>query len=149
MHEDILELYQQVILDHSVHPCNFGTLEKPTHKAFGHNPICGDAITLFLRIENQQIADVKFNGQGCAICKASSSMMTQAILRKNIEDVLDLFHHFHSLVTDESYAQNEKILGKLSVFGGVKMFPARVKCASLAWHTLKAALQNQSATTTE
>lgn len=149
MHDDILELYQQVILDHSMHPCNFGKLENPTYQAFGHNPICGDAITLFLQVKNQEIVDVKFSGQGCAICKASSSMMTQAILHKNISDILNLFHHFHSLLTDDSYQPNKQILGKLSVFGGVKMFPVRVKCASLAWHTLKAALQSQSETTTE
>lgn len=146
MNSEISNLYQEVILDHNKNPRNFGGLDPHTHSAKGHNPLCGDKLEIQLFIENNVIVDVKFQGQGCAISKASASIMTSLIKGKTIDAARELFSKFHHLVTNEH--DNEEIdiidLGKLAVFAGVKDYPARVKCASLAWHTLNNAIAEKS-----
>ena len=142
------ELYQNVILDHNRSPRNFRKLEHPNRHAEGRNPLCGDELDVWLKLDaDDRIEDVSFMGSGCAISKASASLMTQAVKGKSREDVMALFEKFHALVTGRSDKAAE--LGKLAVFGGVAEFPVRVKCASLSWHTLKAALERQEVTTTE
>lgn len=139
---DLRDLYQEVILDHQKHPHNFGEMEGANHHADGFNPLCGDKISLSLKVDgNNVIENIKFKGSGCAISKASASMMTVALKGKKIEDAEKLFHDFHDLVTGKEGPAAE--LGKLKVFAGVRDYPARVKCASLAWHTLEAALHDQ------
>lgn len=149
--DEIRELYQQVILDHNKDPRNFGKLENATHIAHGHNPLCGDKIDLYLKIENGKIEDVRFNGSGCAISKASSSIMTTILKGKTIEEAKELFEKFHKAVTSDLDENIDTIdLGKLAVFCGVREFPARIKCASLPWHTMMNALENkESVTSTE
>ncbi|MCX6154226.1 MAG: SUF system NifU family Fe-S cluster assembly protein [Candidatus Kapabacteria bacterium] len=138
------ELYQQTILDHNKNPRNFGELEVCNHCAEGHNPLCGDHIDVFMNIENDIIVDVKFKGAGCAISKASASIMTTILKGKRIEEARRLFESFHDAVTsDPNSTIDEMNLGKLAVFCGVREFPARVKCASLAWHTMINALANE------
>lgn len=142
---DLRELYQEVILDHSKHPRNFRKLEGPSREAKGHNPLCGDRLTLQLVVDdNGVIQDVGFQGAGCAISTASASMMTEALKGKTEKDVEALFSAFHSLVTGEEATPDEELLGKLAVFGGVRDYPVRVKCATLAWHTMRAALAEQA-----
>lgn len=139
------DLYQDMILDHGKSPRNFGNLAGPTHWQLGHNPLCGDQIKLYLVKHNNVVDDVRFEGSGCAISVASASLMTEAIKGKKLADIEKLFEHFHCLVT-EGGAPSEA-LGKLAIFSGVAAFPARVKCATLAWHTLKAALADKKGTT--
>lgn len=146
---DLRELYQEVILEHSKAPRNYRELAGSNHKAEGYNPLCGDHFTVYLDLEdgdseNAKIRDIAFQGSGCAISKASASMMTQSLKGKTRAEAEKLFDRFHKLVTGQlpaGSAHNE--LGKLSVFSGVSEFPVRVKCATLAWHTLRAALENQ------
>jgi nitrogen fixation NifU-like protein len=139
---DLRDLYQEVILDHQKHPHNFGEMEGANHHADGFNPLCGDKITLSLKVGTDSvIEDIKFKGSGCAISKASASMMTVALKGKKTQDAERIFHEFHDLVTGKEGPAAE--LGKLKVFAGVRDYPARVKCASLAWHTLEAALHDQ------
>ena len=140
--EDTRELYQEVILDHNKNPRNFGKLEHYTNKAIGHNQLCGDQISLYLIIKDNIIQEVKFDGQGCAISKASASIMTTILKGKSIEEARKLFDEFHKLITETNDDIDEINLGKLAVFVGIREFPARVKCASLAWHTLLNALDN-------
>ena len=135
---DLSELYQQVILDHNKKPRNFKKLETANREQEGYNPLCGDQITLYLEIENDVIRDVGFQGSGCAISKASASMMTESLKGKSEAEAESLFHRFHDLLTGNASASG---LGKLAVFSGVREFPVRVKCATLAWHTLRAALE--------
>jgi nitrogen fixation NifU-like protein len=145
MDNELRELYQQVILDHNKSPKNFKKLETANHSAEGYNPLCGDRIDIYLDIQNGIINDVSFQGSGCAISKASASLMTTILKGKTIEEAELLFEKFHALVTgklEAGYSQNE--LGKLIVFAGVKDFPARVKCASLAWHTMISALKEDN-----
>ena len=142
------ELYQEVILDHNRRPRNFRVLEKASHHAEGFNPLCGDRLDLFLAIDGDQIADVGFQGSGCAISRASASLMTDAVKGHSVGEARDLFERFHRMVTSPLDGPVED-LGKLSVLAGVREFPVRVKCASLAWHTLKAALDREERTTTE
>jgi len=137
------ELYQEVILDHYRKPRNFGMLRGADRKAEGHNPLCGDRIALQLRTKADVIEDIKFDGKGCAISTASASMMTEAVKGKSRAEAEALFEKFHALVTGGG---NGGDLGKLAAFGGVSEFPLRVKCASLAWHTLKAALEESGST---
>ena len=137
------ELYQEVILDHYRKPRNFGMLRGADRKAEGHNPLCGDRISLQVRTKADVIEDLKFDGKGCAISTASASMMTEAVKGKSRADAEALFDKFHALVTGGG---NGVDLGKLAAFGGVSEFPLRVKCATLAWHTLKAALAGESET---
>jgi len=147
---ELSELYQQVILDHNKKPRNFHKLEAANHKALGHNPLCGDQLTVYARLDNGTISDVSFEGSGCAISKAAASMMTVAVKGKTQQDVETLFGEFHRMVTGELDEENEpNDLGRLKIFAGVREFPVRVKCASLAWHTLNAALNDQTLVTTE
>ncbi len=136
---DLSDLYQQIIIDHSQHPHNFCTLEHPSCSKDGYNPLCGDKITLYINEKNGVITDICFQGSGCAISTASASLMTDITKGKTIVEVLDLFDEFQKLVTTGELKNQEK-LGKLAVLVGVHEFPMRVKCATLAWHTLKAAL---------
>jgi nitrogen fixation protein NifU and related proteins len=148
MMSELSELYQEVILDHNRRPRNFGTLEGASHRAEGHNPLCGDRLRLFLRVDDGVIGDVRFEGTGCAISKASASLMTDAIKGRGVDEAGRLFERFHRMVTTPP-GEDVEDLGKLCVLAGVREFPVRVKCASLAWHTLKAALDNHAMTSTE
>ncbi len=148
MMTDLQELYQEVILDHNKRPRNFGRLEGATHRAEGFNPLCGDRITVFLDIEAGKVKEVYFQGNGCAISTASASVMTEMVKGRTLEETRELFDKFHNLVTREDGETDD--LGKLVVFAGVRAFPIRVKCATLAWHTLQAALKgDQTSVTTE
>ncbi len=135
------ELYQEMIVDHGKHPRNFGKLASANHMHAGHNPLCGDKLMVYVIENNGVVEDVKFEGEGCAISVASASLMTEAVKGKSLESINTLFELFHHLVT-EGHTDSEEALGKLAVFSGVAEFPIRVKCASLAWHTLKAAIEN-------
>ncbi len=141
--DELKELYQQVILDHNRSPRNFGRLEHPTHTAEGDNPLCGDHIDIFLDVQDGVIKDIRFEGKGCAISKASASVMTSVLKGKTLEEARALFTRFHELVTDSDADPDLAELGKLAVFAGVRAFPVRVKCASLAWHTLVQALKGK------
>jgi nitrogen fixation NifU-like protein len=132
------ELYQEMIIDHGRHPRNVGALPEATHHKHGQNPLCGDKLTVYLIERDGIVEDVKFEGTGCAISVASASLMTDAVKGKRLQDVMQLFDQFHHLVTTGEAPDTD--LGKLSVFGGVAEFPVRVKCATLAWHTMKAAV---------
>ncbi len=145
---ELSELYQQVILDHNKKPRNFRKIETPSHTAEGHNPLCGDQLTVYVAVDNDEVKDVSFEGSGCAISKASASMMTQAVKGKSKEEVEKLFKGFHLMVTDEEESQDEA-LGNLRIFEGVREFPVRVKCATLPWHTLHAALNKEEVVSTE
>lgn len=149
--ETIKELYQEVILDHNRNPRNFKKLANATHTAVGDNPLCGDHIDLFLVIDNEVIKDIGFTGKGCAISKSSASLMTSELKGKTIEQAKDIFNKFHDFITSESIEINTlDKFGKMIVFEGVKQFPIRIKCASLAWHTLISAIKNgDKITTTE
>jgi nitrogen fixation protein NifU and related proteins len=147
---ELSELYQQVILDHNKKPRNFHKIDAANHKAVGHNPLCGDQLTVYAEVENDTLKDVSFEGSGCAISKAAASMMTVAVKGKSKQEAEMLFGEFHRMVTGELDEENEpNDLGRLKIFAGVREFPVRVKCASLAWHTLKAALEDQTLVSTE
>jgi len=135
---DLRELYQEVIFDHNRSPRNFHPMENADHVAEGHNPLCGDQLTVFLRIEDGKVADASFVGHGCAISTASASLMTETVKGRPVAEVEALFEDFHALLTDAPPEGRD--FGKLEVFSGVREFPARVKCATLAWHTLHNAL---------
>ena len=138
---DLRDLYQEVILEHSRTPRNYRPLANANRKAEGFNPLCGDHFTVYLDVQNDAIRDIAFEGSGCAISKASASMMTQSLKGKSTAEAEKLFDQFHKLVTGAAKKNGDaKELGKLSVFSGVSEYPARVKCATLAWHTLHAAL---------
>ena len=147
---ELSELYQQVILDHNKKPRNFHKLENANRKAEGYNPLCGDQLNVYLHVEGDQVQDVSFEGSGCAISKASASMMTQAVKGKSKQEAETLFNEFHRMATGELDEENEpNHLGRLKIFAGVRDFPARVKCATLSWHTMHAALNDARAATTE
>ena len=147
---ELSELYQQVILDHNKKPRNFRKLETANHSADGYNPLCGDQLTVYLDLEGDLVKDVGFEGSGCAISKAAASMMTQAVKGKRKEQVENLFQEFHSMVTGELNEETEENnLGNLKIFAGVREFPVRVKCATLPWHTLHAALNKEAQVSTE
>ena len=147
---ELSELYQQVILDHNKKPRNFRKLESANHFAEGYNPLCGDHLTVYLDLEEGAVKEIAFEGSGCAISKAAASMMTQAVKGKSREQAEELFSEFHSMVTGELDAETEKnSLGNLKIFAGVREFPVRVKCATLPWHTLQAALNNEERVSTE
>jgi nitrogen fixation NifU-like protein len=138
---DLSDLYQEVILDHNRRPRNYGSLPDADRSAKGHNPLCGDRLTVFLKLDGDRVGDIRFEGSGCAISKASASLMTDAVKGKTIGDVADLFQRFQAMITSSmDVAAGDESLGKLEVLGGVREFPVRIKCASLPWHTLKAAL---------
>jgi nitrogen fixation protein NifU and related proteins len=145
MDSDLRELYQQVILDHNKSPRNFRKPEEFNHDAEGYNPLCGDKIHVYLLMENDKIKDISFQGSGCAISKASASLMSSILKGKGKEEAEQFFERFHDLITgklgDEPSIED---LGRLAVFAGVKEFPARVKCASLAWHTMISALREEN-----
>lgn len=146
---DVRELYQEIVLEHNAKPRNFGELPCATHHARGHNPLCGDQYKIALHVnENGIIEHVRFSGNGCAISKASASMMTTAIKGQPVEYAKELFEAFRALVTDDE-APESPILGELKVFAGVRAYPMRVKCATLAWHAVHAALNNQISISTE
>ena len=136
---DLRELYQEVILDHNKHPRNFGELDGADHHADGYNPLCGDRLAVYVNLDGDVIADVSFLGSGCAISKASASLMTEAVRGKTLAEAQQLFEKFHRMVTTTAASMDDAVLGKLAVLAGVRDYPTRVKCASLAWHTLRAA----------
>lgn len=138
---ELSDLYQEVILDHNRQPRNFRAIKDADHHAEGFNPLCGDRCMVYLKIADGVVQDVSFEGSGCAISKASSSIMTTVVKGKKIEEIERLFGTFHDLVTGKEGVEED--VGKLKVFAGVSEFPSRVKCASLAWHTLKAALEGK------
>ncbi|HZE72836.1 MAG TPA: SUF system NifU family Fe-S cluster assembly protein [Pyrinomonadaceae bacterium] len=146
---ELSELYQQVILDHNKKPRNFRKPEVFNRSAQGHNPLCGDQLTVYLQLDNGIITDVAFEGSGCAISKAAASMMTQALKGKSTDETEKLFSGFHQMVTGDSDDDISESLGHLRIFSGVREFPVRVKCATLPWHTFKAALENQEIVSTE
>jgi nitrogen fixation NifU-like protein len=142
---DLRDLYQEVILDHSKRPHNFRSIENPMGKAEGYNPLCGDKFTVYLQVADGVVRDVSFEGSGCAISKASASMMTEALRGKTLAEVEAVFKEFQDLVMGRADGSAPAPnLGKLAVFSGVSEFPVRVKCATLAWHTMKAALDRRS-----
>ena len=142
---DIKDLYQEIIVDHNRNPRNFGIIDNADKIIEGFNPLCGDKLKLYLKTEGQNIADISFDGSGCAISVASASLMTDAMKGKSIDEAELLFNSFHELITNENNA-DEKSLGKLAVLAGVKDFPARVKCATLCWHTLHSAITGDKET---
>ena len=147
---ELNELYQQVILDHNKKPRNFRKLENANHTAEGFNPLCGDQLTVYLNVADDAVQEIAFEGSGCAISKAAASMMTQALKGKSREQADLLFREFHSMVTGELDAESEQnSLGNLKIFAGVRDFPVRVKCATLPWHTMQAALNKQDRASTE
>jgi nitrogen fixation protein NifU and related proteins len=145
---ELSDLYQEVILDHNKRPRNFRTIDSATHQAEGYNPLCGDRLNLYLQVDGNVITDVAFQGSGCAISKASASLMTDAVKGRTVAEADELFQRFHRVVTTPP-DQPVEDLGKLSVLSGVREFPVRVKCASLAWHTLRAAIEHHDKTSTE
>ncbi|MBK9154816.1 MAG: SUF system NifU family Fe-S cluster assembly protein [Chloracidobacterium sp.] len=147
---ELNELYQETILEHNKNPRNFRDIEDADKTAVGNNPLCGDALKVYVKMDGDVVTDVAFKGSGCAISKASASMMTQAVKGKNRAEADQLFDEFHRMVTGElDIEKDENHLGKLRAFAGVLEFPARVKCASLSWHTLNAALHGDDAVSTE
>jgi nitrogen fixation NifU-like protein len=143
MDDAMRDLYQEVILEHNKRPRNFRAIEPADRKQEGFNPLCGDRLTLYLKLDGDKVADVAFQGNGCAISTSSASLMTEAVKGKSKAEAARLFDAFHRLVTREGPAPTKDEVGKLLVFAGVGEFPARVKCASLCWHTLKAALDGR------
>lgn len=147
---ELNDLYQEVILEHNKNPRNFRAIENADKMADGNNPLCGDALRVYVETDGETIKDVAFKGSGCAISKASASMMTQAVKGKTKEEAETIFSEFVEMVTGKMDAEaQENHLGKLKIFAGVLEFPARVKCASLSWHTLHAALNNEEEVSTE
>ena len=146
---ELMDLYQEVILDHTRRPRNFGWLDSATHRAEGHNPLCGDKVSVALELDGDVVRDIRFQGKGCAISTASASMMTELLKGRKAALLTTAFRQFQDLVTGKTIEPPED-LGKLVAFAGVAAFPVRVKCATLAWHTVKAALENrQQPITTE
>ena len=145
---DLSDLYQEVILDHNKRPRNFREIESPSHQAEGFNPLCGDRLNLYVQVDGDVITDLSFLGSGCAISKASASLMTDELKGRTVAEARALFERFHRVVTTPPDQPVEE-LGKLSVLAGVREFPVRIKCASLAWHTLKAALDQEQIISTE
>lgn len=147
---DLRELYQQVILDHNKNPRNFHEMPDATARVDGYNPLCGDHYVIFVKLDGDRIGEVSFTGSGCAISKASASVMSSSVKGKTKEEADQLFETFHRLVTGDASGLSAAELGRLAAFSGVSEFPARVKCATLAWHTLKTALEGkQEKVTTE
>ncbi len=143
MFDDLRDLYQEVIFDHNRNPRNFHVMEDADRQVEGFNPLCGDRLTLFLKMEGDKISDASFQGSGCAISTASVSLMTEIVKGKTEAEADDLFRQFHKMTTGKEEEINLEAIGKLAVLAGVREYPARVKCATLAWHTLDAALKNE------
>jgi len=142
---DLKDLYRDVIVDHNRNPRNFGKLEPADAHADGHNPLCGDQLTMYVNIDGERLREVRFEGKGCAISIASASLLTEAVKGKTRGEVKQLFDSIHALLTRHDVQADVTTLGKLAALSGVREFPARVKCASLCWHTLNAALERQAA----
>jgi nitrogen fixation NifU-like protein len=149
--DELRELYQEMLLDHHKHPRNYGKVDNANRKAEGYNPLCGDRVTVYLLMKGDVIEDIAFEGVGCAICKASCSVMTELVKGKGEADIEKVFGEFHDLVTSDTEAEfDAEHLGKLAIFAGVREFPMRIKCATLGWHTMQAALgQSDHVVTTE
>jgi nitrogen fixation NifU-like protein len=147
--DDLRQLYQEVILDHYKRPRNFGPLQGADHTAEGYNPLCGDQVKVSVRLEDDRVADLHFEGAGCAISTASASLMTEAIKGKTVEEAEELFQRFHGLVSGKIAPDDDEDLGKLEALAGVRDYPVRIKCATLAWHALRAALHGGEKVTTE
>ena len=143
MFDELRDLYQEVIFDHNRNPRNFRVIEDADRKVEGFNPLCGDRLTLYLKMNGDVITDASFQGSGCAISTASVSLMTEIVKGKTEQEAVDLFTKFHEMTTGKDEQINLEALGKLAVLAGVREYPARVKCATLAWHTLDAALKNE------
>lgn len=143
MTTELGDLYQEVILEHSKAPRNFRRLVSANHEAEGYNPLCGDRCSIYIDMDGDKINEIGFQGSGCAISRASASMMTQMVKGKSKAEAVKLFEQFHGLVTGKDEGAKAGDLGKMAVFGGVSKFPARVKCATLAWHTLQSALEDE------
>lgn len=149
INSELKELYQQVILDHNRNPKNFGEIKDHNHDAEGFNPLCGDHVHVFLHLDGDVITDISFEGGGCAISKSSTSLMTAMLKGKTIKEAEQIFGRFHDMVTGKTAEDDEfEDLGKLAVFQGVREFPVRVKCATLAWHTVIAAIKDEKAPVT-
>lgn len=147
MLDEIRDLYQEVVFDHNRNPRNFRVIVDATRKIDGFNPLCGDRITLYVKLKDGVIEDVSFQGQGCAISTASASLMTEVVRGLTENQAHELFQTFHRITTDQNHEVQLEELGKLAVLAGVRAYPARVKCATLAWHSLEAALKEETATT--
>ncbi len=145
------ELYQQVILEHNKNPRNFKKLDPASHKAEGYNPLCGDHLTVYLNVDKAGvISDISFEGSGCAISKASASMMTASLKHKSVQEAKKIFEQFHKLIIGKLNPEKDaNDLGKLTIFSGIWQYPARVKCASLSWHTMNGAINNEKTISTE
>jgi nitrogen fixation protein NifU and related proteins len=145
MFDDLTDLYQQVILDHSKRPRNFRKLDSANRTAQGHNPLCGDSYTIYARVDGDLLSEITFQGSGCAISKASASLLTESLKGKTADEIKALFEKVHNLITT---GRDDSSLGKLAVFAGVHKFPARVKCAILPWHAALAAMEGKGETVT-
>lgn len=145
----IEELYQEIILEHNKRPRHYGPLESVTHEAAGHNPLCGDDVRILLRVENDRLEDIRFTGQGCAISKASASMMTEAVLGRSVEEIRETAAKVISAMKGSGEELVLEVDGELASLLGVRKFPARIKCATLAWHALEAALDGRESISTE
>jgi nitrogen fixation NifU-like protein len=143
------DLYQEVLLEHNSKPRNFRKLDNPDHAADGYNPLCGDRISLYLKVRDGVIADVGFQGSGCAISRASASLMTQSIKGKTVAQAQEMFEAFRKMLTQPGAPADEELLGDLEMLSGVAAFPVRIKCAILSWHTLRAALEGKDTASTE
>lgn len=141
MNNEILELYQEMILDHNKNPCNYGKIDDATAKSEGFNPLCGDRVTVYIKLKNDVIEDISFEGAGCAISKASASLMTNELKGKNKKEALVLFDKVHNMLTGTSADNLSEDLGKLTMLSGVVHFPLRVKCATIAWHAMQDAIK--------
>lgn len=154
MLDDLRELYQEVILDHGRNPRNYGKPDEANHRADGHNPLCGDSISVYLHVDGEGVVrNAAFDGRGCAISQASASLMTEIVAGKTLEQVDALFRNFHEMCTSDAGAETDEGLAdeidRLRVLSGVRQYPIRVKCATLAWHTMNAALRGEAGATTE
>jgi len=141
-------LYQEVILDHNRKPRNFREMENADHHIHGRNPLCGDEVTVYVKLDGDRVADVSFKGQGCAVSKSAASLMTAAVKGKSVDETMRLFDRFHDMITGKMTDADREQMGSLAALGGVSKFPLRVKCASLAWHALKSSLQQGPAEVT-
>ncbi len=146
MLENLRELYQEVVFDHNRNPRNFRAIEDADRKIEGFNPLCGDRITLYLKLDGDHIADIGFQGQGCAISTASASLMTELVKGKTLDEAEKLFATFHRIVTGQDDSLKLEELGKLAVLAGVRQYPSRIKCATLPWHSLEAAIKGEAET---
>ena len=149
MASDLSDLYQEILLEHNRRPRNFRTLDDATHHADGFNPLCGDEISLQLRVDEETVGDVGFQGHGCAISRASASLLTQAVKGASTSDAIAMFDEFHRMLTEPDAELDYDLLGDLEMLAGVIAYPTRIKCAILAWHTLKAAMDGEGVATTE